>query len=249
MGRDTRIIYGLHAVRHALEAVPEFCLELWVHRNRDDALVGGLRARCKRLGVAVHEADAETLDKLVEGARHQGVVLRRRPVRSRGDQDLDALVESNSGDLLLLALDGVEDPNNLGACLRTAEAAGVDAIVTGRNRGAGLTAAVYKVASGAADRVPLIRVANLARALARLQKAGVRVIGAASSGESIVYEADLRGPLVLVLGGEERGLRDLTAKHCDQLVRIPMHGYVESLNVSVSTGIVLFEAVRQRKNG
>ena len=249
MGRDTRIIYGLHAVRHELEAVPEFCLELWVHRDREDALVDGLRARCGRLGVAVHDADPETLDKLVEGAHHQGVVLRRRPVRSRGDQDLDALIESNGKELLLLALDGVEDPNNLGACLRTAEAAGVDAIVTSRNRGAGLTAAVYKVASGAADRVPLIRVANLARALARLRKAGVRVIGAASSGESIVYQADLRGPLTLVVGGEERGLRDLTAKHCDQLVRIPMHGYVESLNVSVSTGIVLFEAVRQRKNG
>jgi 23S rRNA (guanosine2251-2'-O)-methyltransferase len=246
MSRDTQLIYGLHAVRHALEAAPEVCLELWLQDERVDAAVQVLQEACKRAGVAVHSADGRTLDRLVEGARHQGAVLRRRVAPSRGDQELDAMVDAAGSDLLLLALDGVEDPNNLGACLRTADAAGVSGVITGRSRGPGLTPAVYKVACGAADRVEFFRVANLVRVLTRLKAAGVRVVGATASGDSSIYAVDLCGPLLVVLGGEGRGLRSLTAKQCDQLVHIPMHGQVESLNVSVSTGILLYEAFRQR---
>ena len=179
-------------------------------------------------------------------ARHQGVVARCRAVTVWQEDDLDQLLDGLSVPPLLLVLDGVQDPHNLGACLRSADAAGVHAVIAPRDRAVGLTPVVRKVASGAAETVPFIQVTNLARTLRTLKDKGLWTVGADAEGDGDVFSADLRGPTVLVMGAEGQGMRRLTREHCDLLVRIPMQGTVESLNVSVATGICLFEAVRQR---
>jgi len=181
--------------------------------------------------------------------RHQGVIGRLQPSRERNERDLELLLDGLEHPPFLLVLDGVQDPHNLGACLRTADAAGVDAVIAPRDRAAGLTATACKVACGAAQTVPFIRVTNLARTLGRLQKAGIWLVGAAGEEDRELYQADLTGPLAIVVGGEGRGLRRLTRERCDLLVSIPMAGIVESLNVSVATGICLYEALRQRRAG
>jgi len=247
MTATTEIIYGLHTIRHALQQSPHSVLEMWVQENKKDARA--ISELIKLAGsLTVQYVSKQTLDKLAQYERHQGVVLRKRKEKPP-THDLAALLSDIDNDALplFLVLDGVQDPHNLGACLRTADAAGVKAVIIPKARTASLTATVSKVASGAAESIPLIEVTNLARILREMQEAGIWVIGTADDAPGSIYQADLNRPLALVMGGEGEGLRENTRKHCDLLASIPMAGIVESLNVSVATGICLFEAVRQRK--
>lgn len=242
------LIHGWHAVAAALEYEPEQVRGLWVERQRRDERIQALMDQASQQGVAVHPADRTELDRMSGGARHQGVVA-RLTVRQRtpGEADLPALLAAVEGPLLLLVLDEVQDPHNLGACLRSAAAAGVHAVIAPADRSAGLNATVRKVACGAAEIVPVVTVTNLARALRALQAQGIWVVGAAGEAEDSLYEVDFTPSTAIVLGGEEKGLRRLTREVCDRLARIPLaEGGVESLNVSVAAGIFLFEARRQR---
>lgn len=240
------LIYGIHAVRALLERSPEAVLELWVQAGTQNAALAPILSAAATHGIHPQSAPRPTLDKLTGGGRHQGVVARCRPHSPQQAVDLQTLLEGDLRDALFLVLDGVEDPHNLGACLRVADAAGVRAVIRPQHRGTGLTAAAAKVASGAAETVPLISVNNLARALEQMKAAGVWLVGAAGDAERTLYDIDLTGPIAWVMGAEGDGLRRLTREHCDFLARIPMQGTVESLNVSVSAGICLFETRRQR---
>jgi 23S rRNA (guanosine2251-2'-O)-methyltransferase len=241
------LVYGLHAVAAALNYAPEQVRELWVERQRRDARMQALLDQATGRGLPVHLADRAELDRLSGGARHQGVVTRLAVrQRSHDEADLSALLAAADGPALLLVLDGVQDPHNLGACLRGAAAAGVHAVIAPADRAAGLNATVRKVASGAADLVPFVPVTNLARTLRGLREQGVWIVGAAGEADNSLYDVDFTPPTAIVLGAEEKGLRRLTREVCDRLARIPMAGGMESLNVSVAAGIFLFEARRQR---
>lgn len=244
---STELVFGLHAVEAALRHQSEDVEALWIDTHRRDRGVEALRDRAEALGIPVHSAGRKDLDQMVSGARHQGAVARVRPAAVGSEQDLDRLLEGLSEPPFLLILDGVQDPHNLGACLRSADAAGVHAVIAPKDRAVSLTATVRKVASGAAETVPFIQVTNLARTLEQLKQAGVWLTGLAGEADQTLYQIDLKGPLALVMGAEGSGLRRLTREHCDFLARIPMTGTVESLNVSVAAGICLFEAVRQRR--
>ncbi|MBI4757110.1 MAG: 23S rRNA (guanosine(2251)-2'-O)-methyltransferase RlmB [Betaproteobacteria bacterium] len=241
---ETRFIYGFHAVLARLRSDPGGVLEIHVSAGRNDARVRDLVLQAETRGVRVVPTDAPRLDGMAGHGRHQGVVARVRPMRQV--HDLAELLEDMEEPALLLVLDGVQDPHNLGACLRVADAAGVHAVVAPRDRATGLNATAIKVASGAADTVPYVTVTNLARTLRELKERGVWTMGADASAERTLYETDLRGPLAWVLGAEGAGLRRLTRETCDFLARIPLQGQVESLNVSVAAGVCLFESVRQR---
>ena len=245
------LVYGRHAVAALLASDPAGVRELWLQENRHDALAERTRETARRHGIALSEVSRTTLDRLCAGAAHHGIAASYRATRARlaprrAPADADALVEQLGEQALLLVLDGVQDPHNLGACLRTAEAAGADAVVVPRHRAVGLTAAARQAASGAAERVALVVVANLAEALARLARAGLLVVGASADAAHDYTGVDLGGRVAIVLGGEGKGLRRLTRERCDLLVRIPMAGAAQSLNVSVAAGVMLFEARRQR---
>ena len=241
---DTRLIHGFHAVTARLRQTPEDVKEIFVAEGRQDGRSRDLIKAAEAAGVRVLPVDSDRLDGMTGGARHQGVVA--RVAATRKHLTLDDVIESLSEPALLLVLDGVTDPHNLGACLRVADAAGAHAVVAPKDRACGLNATAIKVASGAADAVPYITVTNLARCLRELQELGVWVIGAAGEAEKDLYVIDQKGPTAWVLGAEGAGLRRLTRETCDELARIPMFGSVESLNVSVASGICLFEARRQR---
>ena len=245
--KDGALVYGLHAVESLVERSPERVLSGLVQRDRGDARLEAVRERCEAAGIALTPVARAELDRAATGGRHQGIVLRCRPAEALNEAALKDLVQAGGQGLLLLVLDGVTDPHNLGACLRSADAAGVDAVVAPRDRAASLNPVVRKVASGAAETVPFIQVTNLARSLRWLQDQGVWVVGAAGEGAESLWDARLDGPLALVMGAEGSGLRRLTREHCDVLVRIPMAGAVESLNVSVATGVCLFEIRRRRQ--
>ncbi len=243
------LIHGLHAVAAALKYEPEQLRGLWVERQRRDARMQALLDQASGHGVAVHLAERAELDRMSGGARHQGVVARLAVrQRSHGEADLPGLLAAADGPALLLVLDGVQDPHNLGACLRSAAAAGVHAVIAPADRAVSLNATVRKVACGAAEIVPFVQVTNLARALRGLREQGVWIVGAAGEAEHSLYEMDFTLPTAIVLGAEEKGLRRLTRQGCDRLARIPLvESGVESLNVSVAAGIFLFEARRQRE--
>jgi 23S rRNA (guanosine2251-2'-O)-methyltransferase len=223
--------------------------QLWLAESRESAArLQELRELATAADVPIRPAAADELDRLAAGERHQGAIAEVSPRAGDPETQLEEALEA-LGDTpgLLLVLDGVTDPHNLGACLRSADAAGVAAVIVPRDRAAGLTPVVRKVAAGAAESVPLIAVVNLARTLRELKERGLWLVGTADDAPGTLYEADLTGPTVLVLGSEGEGMRRLTREACDQLVSIPMSGAVESLNVSVATGVALFEAVRQRR--
>ncbi|NJD30742.1 MAG: 23S rRNA (guanosine(2251)-2'-O)-methyltransferase RlmB [Gammaproteobacteria bacterium] len=240
------VAYGVHAVKVLLSRSPARVRRLLVAGGKDAGRLAEIRSLAQRAGVQVTAADDATLDRLAEGGRHQGVVAEVAPRAGDPETQLEQALEACSAPPLLLVLDGVQDPHNLGACLRSADAAGVAAVIAPRDRAAGLTPVVRKVAAGAAETVPFVAVVNLARTLRELKERGVWLVGTDDSAEKSVYDVDLTGPLGVVMGSEGEGLRRLTRECCDQLVSIPMAGAVESLNVSVATGVVLFEAVRQR---
>ena len=248
-------IYGIHAVDSLLRQNPKSVQRLWVQQGREDKRITSLLELAQNQGVAVARQPRQDLDEMA-GGRHQGVVaetLDAPPVHGEPIQpnlwreaDLLKAVEDKDGPVLILVLDGVTDPHNLGACLRSADAAGVDAVVVPKDKSADLSPTVRKVACGAAEVVPFVRVTNLSRTLKALQERGVWLYGTAGESEKSIYNSDLRASMALVMGAEGVGMRRLTREQCDYLVRLPMAGSVGSLNVSVATGICLFEAVRQR---
>lgn len=242
---DTRLIHGFHAVIAKLRHAPEDVKEIYVAEGRQDARMRDLLKVAEAADVRVIVTDPVRLDGLAAGARHQGVVA--KVAATQKFLTLDDVLANLSEPALLLVLDGVTDPHNLGACLRVADAAGAHAVVAPKDRSCGLNATAVKVASGAADTVPYLMVTNLARSLREMQEAGVWVIGAAGEAEKDLYAIEQKGPTAWVLGAEGAGLRRLTRETCDELARIPMYGSVESLNVSVASGICLFEARRQRR--
>jgi 23S rRNA (guanosine2251-2'-O)-methyltransferase len=239
-----RVVYGLHAVTAALKRRPGAVFEVFLAAGRSDPRARRVAEIAKEAGVRLHEVELERLNGFAKGGRHQGVAAFVQEVALAASlhEVLDDLVEP----ALLLILDGVQDPHNLGACLRVADGMGVHAVVAPRDRATGLNATVHKVASGAAESVPFIAVTNLARTLRELKDKGIWVVGAVGDGGGTLFEAKLSGPLALVLGAEGEGLRRLTRDTCDELLSIPMLGHVESLNVSVAAGILLYEVRRQR---
>ena len=245
MSRRDELLYGVRPVLEVLDADPAGVLEIWLADSRNGGPGRQIEARAQSTGCAVHRVPRRTLERLVGKVSHQGVVCRYRVVE-RLILDFDGLLAKVHENTLLLVLDEVQDPRNLGACLRSAAAAGADALLVPRRRSAPLGAAARKVASGASETTPVVRVGNLADALLRLGERGVRILGAVPDGSASVFECDLEGPLAFVLGGEGGGLRRLTASRCDALLHIPMRGRVGSLNVSVAAGVCLFEALRRR---
>lgn len=242
------LVYGFHAVTAALKEGR--VAQLWVQTGREDARMAALLALAAERGLRAARLSRQELERKVPGARSQGVVAQLLEAPAAAAQEyLEDLVARLGSEVFLLVLDGVQDPHNLGACLRTADAAGVHAVIVPKDRAVGLTPTVHKVASGAADSVPVYFVTNLARTLRTLREQGVWVIGTSERGTVDLFSADLRGPLALVVGAEGSGLRRLTGELCDVLLRIPMAGVAESLNVSVAAGVCLFEAVRQRQAG
>jgi 23S rRNA (guanosine2251-2'-O)-methyltransferase len=239
-----RVLFGFHAITVRMKTAPKSVIELHVEANRRDARMRSFVDRARESGIKIVETDGDRLDKMAGTSRHQGVVARVEVVAM--PHSLDEVIEAVEGPPLLLVLDGVTDPHNLGACLRVADGVGAHAVVAPKDHAVGVNATVAKVASGAAETVPYIMVTNLARTLNELKDFDIRVIGTSDDAELTLYDIDLTGPVAFVLGSEGDGMRQLTRKTCDQLVRIPMAGAVESLNVSVAAGVCLFEALRQR---
>jgi 23S rRNA (guanosine2251-2'-O)-methyltransferase len=244
-------IAGINAVAAALEHDPEHVHEVLIEAGGRNPRLTEIEERAHQLGISARRVALQALDGIAGGLRHQGAIARYVGARSHDDADLPALIEAAGGKALLLILDGVQDPHNLGACLRSAAAAGVTAVVIPKDKSAPVNATVRKISSGAADRVPVVRVTNLARAMKTIREAGIWIYGLAGEEGGSLYAVDLKGPVALVLGGEADGLRRLTRENCDALTHIPMPGIdasggIESLNVSVAAGVVLFEAVRQR---
>jgi 23S rRNA (guanosine2251-2'-O)-methyltransferase len=239
-------VYGLHAVLAVLERAPERVLELMLADARDDQRMQAIRQRAEGLGLSVQPVTNEALAKRIGDVSHQGALAQLRPLEPLDERALLALLATLTEDALLLVLDGVTDPHNLGACLRSADAAGAHALIIPRDRSASVDGVVRKVAAGAAEFVPVASVTNLARTLELLKEQGIWVVGTDEDAAQNIYAADLKRPLALVLGAEGSGMRRLTRERCDYLVRIPMAGSVGSLNVSVAAGVALFEARRQR---
>ena len=241
---SAKILFGFHAVTVRLKTAPESIVELHVDTSRRDARMRQFVDRAQAAGVRLVDSDDARLTRLAGGPRHQGVVARVNPLPQ--SHSLDDVLDQVDGAPLVLVLDGVTDPHNLGACLRVADGAGAHAVVAPKDHAVGLNATVAKVASGAAETVPYLMVTNLARSLNELKERGIQVVGTAEDAGQTLYDLDLTGPVALVLGAEGPGMRQLTRKTCDELVSIPMCGAVESLNVSVASGVCLYEALRQR---
>ncbi|MFT7235914.1 MAG: 23S rRNA (guanosine2251-2'-O)-methyltransferase [Methylophagaceae bacterium] len=242
-------IFGLHAIQAALELPVSRITEIWLADERHDDRIEAIVSAAKKQGIHPKKVSKTELDEMMPDARHQGGVAKCNPLKEVSETDLlkliDDLIDAGTAPLLLI-LDGVQDPHNLGACLRTAEAAGAHAVIAPKDRASGLTATAMKVSSGSAERLPFVQVTNLARILRELQQAGVWLVGTSGDSESTLYDVELKGPLAIILGAEGRGIRRLTRESCDQVVHIPMHGGAESLNVSVASGVCLFEVARQR---
>ncbi|MCH1920069.1 23S rRNA (guanosine(2251)-2'-O)-methyltransferase RlmB [Shewanella sp. A3A] len=243
--KKQELVFGIHAVSSLLDHAPERVLEMWLMSGRVDERIQPLLAKAAAVGIRPQQAARKTLDEKADSTQHQGIVVRVRPAKVLTENDLEALLDATATPFLLI-LDGVTDPHNLGACLRNADAAGVHGLIVPKDNSASITPVVSKVACGAAETVPLFQVTNLARTMKRLQERGVWIAGTAGEADSNLYQANLTGPLAIAMGAEGKGLRRLSREGCDTLISIPMAGSVSSLNVSVATGICLFEAVRQR---
>lgn len=247
---SSELIFGIHAVNSLLEHEPERFIEVFALKDRDNDRLTPLLTELNNIGISVQFVNRKTLDNKCDGGRHNGVLARVKEGKKLNETDLDTLlnrIEAKGEAPLLLILDGVTDPHNLGACLRSSDAAGVHAVIVPKDKSVQLTSVVRKVACGAAETVPLIAVTNLARTMRELQERQIWIVGTAGEATQDLYQPKLNGPLAIAMGAEEKGLRRLTREHCDELISIPMAGSVSSLNVSVATGICLFEVVRQRQ--
>ena len=239
-------IFGLHAAQSALDYSPKKIQQAWVDQKRQDERLQGLIQGLRKTGIAVEKADRKKLDNLSKGSNHQGIILEVEMPAMRSESDLKSVVTAYDGVPFWLVLDHVQDPHNLGACLRTADAVGAQGIIITKDQAVGITPTVCKIASGAAETVPVYEVTNLSRTLDWLKQQNIWVAGAAGEAEKTVYEMDINMPLALVMGAEEKGLRRLTREQCDFLFKIPMAGSVDSLNVSVAAGVLMYEIFRQR---
>lgn len=245
MAQSHEWLYGIHALEAVMQREPQRILELFIAKGRDDDRLHNIINLARKHRISVQFAQRKVLDDKAQGEQHQGVLARAIAAKPLNESDLDSII-SEADMPFLLVLDGVTDPHNLGAVLRSADAAGVDAVIVPKDKSATLNATVRKVACGAADVIPLIQVTNLARTLADIQQQGVWVVGTAGEAEQLLYDCDMRGATALVMGAEGKGMRRLTREKCDELIKLPMLGSVSSLNVSVATGICLYEVVRQR---
>ena len=243
------LVYGRHAVLAVLQARPGDIHELWLQSGKEGEPADPLLARARELRIPVQHVDASVLRRHTRDAVHQGVAARIRPKASRSEGDLSALLEQDIDSARFLVLDGVTDPHNLGACLRVAEASGVRAVIVPARNQARLTGGALKSASGSAERIPLVRVSNLARSLEQLKKAGVWLYAATADSDSNLWDTPFRLPWAVVVGGEGGGIRARTRELCDFRTGIPMHGEVESLNVATACSVLLFEADRQSRAG
>jgi len=249
MAKNEELVFGIHAVTALINVAPERFIEVWLLKGREDERMMPIINLTRKYGIGVQQVSRKVLDDKSDGEQHQGVVARVRPGKAYTENDLDDILlaaDKKGSAPFLLILDGVTDPHNLGACLRNADAAGVQAIIVPKDNAAQITPTVRKVAVGAVESVPLVQVTNLARTMKHLQQQGVWIIGTAGETDTCLYDTKLAGPMALVMGAEGKGMRRLTRENCDQLVKLPMAGTVSSLNVSVATGICLFEMVRQR---
>jgi len=239
------IVFGIHAVTNVLKRSCERVREMYVQQGRDDERLQTLFGLAKQQGISIQVVKKAFLDEKAEG-NHQGIAVRVKPVQVKGDNELLRQLDGLDEAPFLLILDSITDPHNLGACLRTADAAGVHAVIAPKDKAVGITSTVSKVACGAAETVPFYQVTNLARCLKELQERGIWLYGTAGEASESVYKTDLKGPIAIIMGAEGKGLRRLTREACDHLIHIPMKGDVSSLNVSVASGVCLFEALRQR---
>ena len=249
MSKQNQWIVGVNAVASAIENDADNVREVLVEGGSKNARLTEIEENARRKGIDVRRVTGQALDGVAGGVRHQGAAARYAAARTWDEHELPALIEAAEGKALVLVLDGVQDPHNLGACLRSAAAAGATAVVFPKDKAVQVNATVRKTSAGAADTLPIFSVTNLSRTLRDLQKAGVWIYGLAGEATASLYQLDLTGNVALVMGSEGDGRRRLTRENCDQLVKIPMPGEFESLNVSVATGIALFEAVRQRSVG
>jgi len=249
MSSPPKVLFGFHAVGVRIKTAPQSVLEVFYDVSRRDARMRQFTDRVREAGIRLIESDGVRLSKMAGGHGHQGVVARVNAVAvvTSLDELLEQLEASGVASPLILVLDGVTDPHNLGACLRVADGAGAHAVIAPKDHAAGINATVAKVASGAAETMPYFMVTNLARTLGELKERNIWCIGTSDDAPKTIYDVDLKGPVALVLGAEGEGMRQLTRKTCDELVSIPMHGAVESLNVSVASGVCLYEALRQRR--
>ncbi|HCV04967.1 23S rRNA (guanosine(2251)-2'-O)-methyltransferase RlmB [Pseudoalteromonas sp. SSMSWG5] len=242
---SNELIFGFHSVEAILEKEPERFLEIYALKGREDKRLNPVIDQARKFGISVQFMQRKALDNKANGEQHQGIIANVKAARMYSEKDLDEIIAREETPFLLV-LDGITDPHNLGACLRSADAAGVHAIIVPKDKSAKLNGTARKVACGAAETVPLVQVTNLARTLREIKDAGVWVVGTAGETDTELFDANLTGPMAVVMGAEGDGMRRLTREHCDLLVKIPMAGTVSSLNVSVATGICLFEVLRQR---
>jgi 23S rRNA (guanosine2251-2'-O)-methyltransferase len=246
MSKKDNWIAGINAVASALEHDLEHVREVLIEAGGKNARLTEIEETARRRDVSVRRIPLQSLEGIVGNLRHQGVIARYEAAKPTDEKELPGLVEAAGGKALVLVLDGVQDPHNLGACLRSAAAAGVTAVVIPKDKAAPINATVRKTSAGAADRIPVVSVTNLARTLRALQELGVWIYGLDGAATQAIHAIDFTGNVAIVMGGEGEGMRRLTREHCDGLVKIPMPGEMESLNVSVATGVALFEVVRQR---
>lgn len=239
-------LYGIHAIQSALTNSPDRIHKVWLDGHRRDQRLLPLIDNLIALGIEPENVDRKKLDRLTNGKSHQGIVIEITLPGERNESELKDTILGLSAIPLLLVLDNIQDPHNLGACLRTADAAGVHGVIITKDNSADINSTVCKVASGAAETLPVFQVTNLARTLRWLKDQGIWIMGAAGEATQSAYQTDLTVPLAIVMGAEGKGLRRLTREHCDGLIKLPMFGQVSSLNVSVASGILLYEAVRQR---
>lgn len=240
----SEIIFGFHSVESIIRNDPVNILQLLVEKNRSDKRMTQLVSHAESQGISVEYLKKTDLEKIAGSKKTQGVAARYKSSDKVNDKSLEQILQQER--VLLLVLDGVTDPHNLGACLRTADAAGVDAVIVPKDRAAGLTPVARKVACGAAETIPFFQITNLARTLKQLKDEAIWIVGTAGEAEQYLYDIELPSKLAIVMGAEEKGMRRLTRENCDQLIKLPMAGQVESLNVSVATGVCLYEVVRQR---
>jgi len=239
-------VFGIHAAQSILDYSPQKIHNAWIGQNRHDRRLQKLSNTLSELGIQTIKADRQTLDKLSNGKNHQSVIIEVEMPQAKTEDELKQAISQLTQAAFYLVMDHIQDPHNLGACLRTADAVGVHGVIITKDQAVGITPAVCKVASGAAEVVPVYQVTNLTRTLNWMKQQGIWIIGAAGEAKQVIYQADLSVPIALVVGAEEKGMRRLTREQCDVLVKIPMLGKVDSLNVSVAAGILMYEVVRQR---
>lgn len=248
MAKRTEQIFGIHAVNQMLETSPDRIINVWIQEAINSDSVRAIYDEMNKSGLSVQITPRATMSRMTKNQNHQGVIIEVKPAKKKTDNDLEQILEQNSNNNpLYLILDSVQDPHNLGACIRTAEATKVTAIIIPKDRAVGITDTVRKVASGAVENVTVVTVTNLVRAIKKIKDAGVWVVGADGDAEESIYDMNMKVPTAIIMGGEGKGMRESVMKECDYIAALPILGQIESLNVSVATGVILYEVIRQRQ--